>query len=204
MMRYSIAFRLAIGFALANFAAPGCSKTSEQEQAQAVLDGLGATAEYRQVDGLGRVFWVELMNTEVVDDDLKEMIPLPIGVLSLYGSRVTDKGLEYVAQMPQLKALALDKVGISDAGLDRLSGLDGLVELHLSHTQVSDAGLLYLQNLDSLRSLNLGHTRVTDRGLEQLSAMSNLRELYLNGAPVTADSIERLKGELPELEVYSD
>jgi len=64
--------------------------------------------------------------------------------LSLSGNRITDKGLELIAHLPNLSTLDLDA------------------------TDVTDAGLVSLQSMKNLKSIRLGGTRVTPEGVKRL------------------------------------
>jgi hypothetical protein len=66
--------------------------------------------------------------------------------LTLSGNRITDKGLELIAHLPNLTTLDLDA------------------------TDVSDAGLVTLQSMKSLKAVRLGGTRVTPEGVKKLEA----------------------------------
>jgi Leucine Rich Repeat (LRR) protein len=64
--------------------------------------------------------------------------------LTLSGNRITDKGVELIAHLPNLETLDLDA------------------------TDVSDAGLVTLQSMKNLRAIRLGGTRVTPEGVKRL------------------------------------
>jgi hypothetical protein len=64
--------------------------------------------------------------------------------LSLSGNRITDKGLELIAHLPNLATLDLDA------------------------TDVTDAGIVSLQSMKNLKAIRLGGTRVTPEGVKRL------------------------------------
>jgi Leucine Rich repeat len=66
--------------------------------------------------------------------------------LSLSGNRITDKGLELIAHLPNLSTLDLDA------------------------TDVTDAGIGSLQSMKNLKAVRLGGTRVTPEGVKKLQA----------------------------------
>src|SRR5262249_9180016 len=94
--------------------------------------------------------------------------------LYLSGSKITDKGLETLAQMPQLASLGIRV------------------------TQITDAGLAHLAKLPNLHTLDVHSTQITDTGLQHLKGMTNLTTIYL-GPAISAEAIAKLKMALPNL-----
>ena len=108
----------------------------------------------------------------VGDNDLKVISQLDqITSLNLDGSkRVTDKGVQYLARMPQLHKLIL-------------SG------------EISDRGLEVLQNLRELRVFEMfWQRRVTDKGISNLQFCNQLEEVDLLGCDVGDGAIAALTG----------
>jgi hypothetical protein len=68
-----------------------------------------------------------------------------IRTLDLFGTRVTDAGLVYLAGMTRLQSLNLMFTDVTDAGLVHLEGLTSLNQLLLQDTQATDAGVAKLQ-----------------------------------------------------------
>jgi Leucine Rich repeat len=64
--------------------------------------------------------------------------------LTLTGNRITDKGLDLIAHLPNLETLELDA------------------------TDVSDAGIVSLQSMKHLKAVRLGGTHVTPEGVKKL------------------------------------
>lgn len=108
------------------------------------------------------------------DDDLGIISQLDqITSLNLDGSkRITDKGLEYLARMPQLR------------------------ELNLTN-QISDRGLESLQHLRELRVFRMyWQTGITDKGISNLRLCNLLEEVDLLGCSVGDGAIAALTGKL--------
>jgi hypothetical protein len=76
-----------------------------------------------------------------------------VTAVELTGTKVTDAGLETLADFPRLKALFLGDTSITDAGLKRLEGLSSLELLSLSLSKVTENGVGQLQ-------LELPHTKI--------------------------------------------
>jgi hypothetical protein len=75
--------------------------------------------------GLAELRWfprlavLQLYETKVTDEGLRNLAEenQELVELSLVGCRITDQGLEAIAQLKQLKLLALDRTGVTAAGV---------------------------------------------------------------------------------------
>ncbi|QDU94921.1 hypothetical protein [Lignipirellula cremea] len=81
-------------------------------------------------------------------------------------SPVTDDTLLHVAQLPRTRELYLEGTKITDAGLQTLAELAGLHTLDLQRTPISDASWPLFQSLPALRLLLLAGTNVTRPALQ--------------------------------------
>lgn len=139
----------------------------------------------------------------VVDSDLARLVGLKqLRLLDLRYNRISDAGLEHVAQFKQLERLELAKTNVTSTGLARLAGLTKLRWLSLADCQIDDRGLEHLKQLVALEFLDLGNTQVTDAGLQNLSGLSRLKTLWLYGTQTTDAGLARLSS-LAELEEIS-
>jgi hypothetical protein len=121
--------------------------------------------------------------------------------LTLYGTQVSDAGLEPVGRLTHLQSLHLSDTPVTDAGLQHLRELTELRELGLNRTRVTDAGLSQLRGLPNLSSLALDGTRITDAGLVQLKGFPRLKRLFLNRTGVTPAGVQELKRTMPNLQI---
>jgi hypothetical protein len=136
--------------------------------------------------------------------------------------KATDKGIQFLANLGELKSLALHDVRLNERGMRVLSGIERLEKLDLSRcsipeagfadfsrlrnlhelclrdTNVSDKALQYISRLDKLELLDLSDTTVGDRGFMLLRAMPKLRLLFLSDTLVT-DTGLRLVKDFPSL-----
>jgi len=65
----------------------------------------------------------------------------PVVEVNLWGTKVTDTGLEYLKELTRLQDLNLAGTRVTDAGLVHLKGLTKLQGLHLRKAKVTDAGV---------------------------------------------------------------
>jgi len=111
--------------------------------------------------------------------------------------RITDKGLEPLANLKDLEELYLGGVPVTDSGLAHLKGLTKLKKLDLLSSNVTDAGLDALNGMKDLEYLNLYRTRVSNAGLAKLKKFTKLREMDLRYTRATAAGVQDLRAALP-------
>jgi hypothetical protein len=98
--------------------APGCGGKTDVEQAIEVFKKLGGKVEIDEHLPNKPVVMVDLRNTAITDDQLKNL-----------------------KHMPQLQILVLDSTSISDAGLEPIKGCSQLQRIFLRKTRVTAAGV---------------------------------------------------------------
>lgn len=94
-----------------------------------------------------------------------------IVALRLSGTRVGDKALKSMVELPHLSKLFLDGTQVSDAGLTSLKSLKFLIYLNLVGTKVSKAGLAQLKNLPALREVYLYQTSIKGQDWQELQRL---------------------------------
>ena len=149
------------------------------------LTCLGAVTSVRHLrlfgnNSLTSAMWVNLQHLPDLTDIDPGQIP------------ITDKGLEILARLHNLRTLSLSNTGITDDGLKRLSTLTNLESLELSATEVTDVGLENLRAFTKLKSLGLQCTRLTDAGLKHLLSLP-IERLDVSSTQVTDTGLEELK-----------
>jgi hypothetical protein len=120
-----------------------------------------------------------LSGKPVTDDCLEPLRSIPNLVwLNLSNTNITNDGLKQLSALP-LTRLHLEKTRIGDAGLEYLKDLANLEYLNLYATQVTDAGLEHLAGLKQLKRLYVWQSGVTDEGIRKLN--ESLPELVIVG-----------------------
>ncbi len=125
-----------------------------------------------------------------------------------FGSGVTDKGLQRVAEFNHFFKLKLAEFGASltDAGLKQLKQWKNLPMLSLNGcNKITDNGLSHLFEMPALKHLSFISegtriTPITDAGLGHVGKIRHLRILYILGLPITDAGLDHLKG-LEDLQV---
>lgn len=92
---------------------------------------------------------------------------------------LSDRDLESIGKLQNLRCLSLNSVQVSDAGLRHLAELTELTELRLVSETITDEGIQHLAGLTKTRSLTLLCPNVTDAGLRHLARLDQLRNLAL-------------------------
>src|SRR5258705_7906902 len=127
------------------------------------------------------------------DDDLAIISQLDqITSLNLDGSkRITDKGLKYLARMPQLRELTLSGQ-ITDRGLESLQHLRELRGLKMYwQNGITDKGISNLRLCDKLEEVDLLGCNAGDGAIAALTGKPNLRR-FKTGRNVTDDGLQLL------------
>jgi hypothetical protein len=137
-----------------------------------------------------------LSATGVTDDVLKTINALPLRVLLLDGTRVTDAGVRELAGLSSLVDLKLGSTRLTNEGLRTVTKLSGLRRLDLSETSVGQGQLSSMLRLGQLETLDLDRSLVTDQDLDKLPA--SISELSLRGTAISDDGVAHL-GRLPKL-----
>jgi hypothetical protein len=108
----------------------------------AALAELGAESQFIY----SRRYWLVLARDPGFDDAaLESAVPylneLPVSVLLLRGTRVTEQGIGALKGVPTLEYLYLDDTGVGDEVLDALAAIPNLGVVSLEGTEVTDAAI---------------------------------------------------------------
>jgi hypothetical protein len=128
------------------------------------------------------------------DEDLEIISRLDqVTSLNLDGSkRLTDKGHQYLARMPQLRELTLGGQ-ITDRGLEALVHLRELRVFHMFwQDNITDQGIANLRFCDHLEEVDLLGCNTGDGAIAALSGKVNLRR-FKTGRNVTDDGLGLLQ-----------
>jgi hypothetical protein len=142
-------------------------------------------------------------------------------------SKLTDRGLAFVSQVPSLQSLTIQSAKFTDVGVPDLLKLKKLRFLDLSHTEITDQGLeslakefpnllrlgltgthvtdaamVHVGKLTQLEHLTLSDTKVGDEGLKRLDRLTKLQYVYVNSSTVTNDGQLQFKLAHPTTELF--
>lgn len=125
-----------------------------------------------------------------------------ITCLDLAGSRqLTDAGLRHLARLPRLEHLDLTGCRISDRGLEVLRELPELRWLQICHHGgISDAGIANLAQCHHLEHVDLMNTATGDGAIRALTGKPRLR--YFKGGNLVTDAGVALVHEFPMFKTW--
>jgi hypothetical protein len=150
-----------------------------------------ALAPLKRIKNVNRL---RCANPKFSDADMPYISGLPLQVLNLSETSITDNALKSVHRMPKLKCLMLknDKA-ITDRGVAHLEHHSRLTVLSLQGTSVSDDCAKSIESILQLRALDLSNCpAVGDRTIDVLSSMTALKMLSIGGTGITGDALKRL------------
>ena len=113
---------------------------------------------------------------------MKELHGEPVCRLQMRKSRVTDSGLDALAQFPKLKRLEISNSKITDEGIKKI--------------------VMYCPQLEYLNVW--GVTNITDKSLIYLRDLWTLKDLYLFGTSVTWDAANKHRGIMQAMAANED
>jgi Leucine-rich repeat (LRR) protein len=158
--------------------------------------------QLKALRGLKGLRFLRADNIRVTSRGLEHLATLPdLQGLWLSNTAITDAGLKRIARIKSLRVLVIDRVRITDNGLAALVQLPNLEHLSLWRNYITDAGCRHIGRMSELRHLSLDETKVTDAGLKHLRHLKNLEYLSVWRTDVTDEGIRELKRALPELNV---
>jgi hypothetical protein len=133
-----------------------------------LLDGLG-------VDYFHSVVAVDLDSPMVTDRTLQDVARLrQIRYLIISDSTITNAGLSHLGRLPCLRSLNINNSHVNNDSLPAIVSLSQLEELIIQDAPITDNGLRHLRNMTGLRKLILDRTSVTEVGVAELqSALPN-------------------------------
>lgn len=209
-------------FVLVAVCAPARSDTTETEAAVVKLGGIVKVD--KALDELARVSVTFATATDAV---VFQLVKFPeVGAIRIDdATKLTDKGLAALKELPDLQRLQLGKCPLTDAKAAALGALRTLDTLHVGDSKLTDTGLAAMKKLVNLKSLDLldapitdkavatlvqfkkleelslAGTKISDKGVPELAPLANLKTLKLQNTAVTRKGIDAVEKALPKLTV---
>lgn len=131
-------------------------------------------------------FWAHWMES-ITDKGVEYIIELPrLKMLDLGHAKLSNKACELLKQNQSITHLFLPAVGIDEEGIKNLSELRNLETLWVSsasNSPLTDRALEYISNMSNLKELTICGVNFTDEGIRSLSRLQNLEKLFIGNAP---------------------
>lgn len=156
----------------------------------------------RQIEDVGgKVVYASSFDSKIIFSEANQMnegsfssfaaFRRVVGV-RLSGCEVPDSLMPQIAELKNLRSLAVCNIAARIDGLEHLASLKCLRSLDLQSTRVADREASVISLLKSVEYLNLSRTLLTDAGLSSLQEMKQLKRLRVEGTPVTAEGVKSL------------
>ncbi|MBX9692012.1 MAG: hypothetical protein K2Z81_06485 [Cyanobacteria bacterium] len=149
----------------------------------------------KSLEMIGRMSWLKQLSIEhsnVSDDWLKHLERSKLESLDLYGTKITDAGLEHLGKIRTLKSLNIGATAITDKGIDSLLEMQELRRLRLDATLVTDSGASRLAKLKQMTWLCLWDTKIKGYCFKALAANHALCLLNISGVDINKECLESL------------
>lgn len=159
-------------------------------------------AGIRQLRGLP-VTKVNLYDSATNNDHLaavQETFPA-LTDLGLPGTSVDNDGLKLLQGHSTIERLNLNRTRVTDRGLEYLATLPKLQAVQLRNTTVTDEGTLAIGSVASLTHLGLTGTRITDVTLSRLPAGKQFGCVIVSNTGVTDAGVHSIRAKLQKLDV---
>jgi hypothetical protein len=152
--------------------------------------------DVQALKGLRDLKYLNLRGTRVTDKSLDALFDMRDLRALIVNDQVSDRGLGVISRFFHLRELVLDGSRITDPGMALLKGQKELQHLDIAGTPVTDAGL------NAVSALPLTHVRlgpqITDTGLQVFKKIATLQQIDLGQTQVTDAGLQHLSG-LPRL-----
>ncbi len=134
----------------------------------------------------------------VDDEAAKVFLSMPrLRFLGLRLNPITSRALLSISRLPELEILQLTETRVSDKGLELLKNLKQLRSLSFGvydrGAPISDAGAAKLAGLSNLKRLSLNGTLITKEGLAQVAKLPKLEELSVEGVELAPEDFSVLQ-----------
>lgn len=140
--------------------------------------------------------------TGFTDKEIDIVVQCPALVeLTMEKTSVTDKGLEKLRPLKQLRRLILNDCAISSAGLEILADLplrETVLSIGLRGTQIKEDDLKWLKDFSRLERIDASGTRLTDTSLAPLQSLP-LKILNVADARFSAAALDEFQKQHPKL-----
>ncbi|CAN5549235.1 hypothetical protein BH10CYA1_BH10CYA1_24870 [soil metagenome] len=115
--------------------------------------------------------------------------------------RVTKKGLQLIADMPDLDSLDASQNSLSSSDIEALSRAKKLRMLGLSDTFVDNSGLNYINKIGTLEELWLDGTRISKGALLKLTNLNHLNRLQLSNYEPSQSERQKFDTLMPQCKI---
>jgi hypothetical protein len=138
---------------------------------------------------------LELTFTDYGDREVAALLAaMPdLQVLGLGATAVTDRCLQDVVQLGELRVLELNDTALTRDGVEQLRNCRSLEELYIGGTAISEKGARALADLPRLRVLYVHRTNLSNEALNELVRSESIEELSIGETRIDVQGFANLK-----------
>jgi len=136
---------------------------------------------------------LDLSESTIDDRSLRHIEHLPLHDLNLFGTNISDRGVQHIAKIKTLRSLNIGATQISDEAIEQLSSLVDLEVFRFCATKITDKGFQSLARLRNIRQLDVSDIPVSEKSFRLIGSLPKLESIDLGGVKVTARDIEDLR-----------
>lgn len=181
---------------------------------------LGSTnkedADLKEYRGRKDVTELDLVASNVTDAGIDDIVGLPLRILRLEATKITDvalrkisnistlqvltcgnngyitaDGIKSLEKIPNLRVVSFTETYLTDADMPKIACLKSLEELSVSSMmKLKGDGLIHLKALPSLRFLKVANDDLSDQGLKNIAQLKQLKELDMRRCRIDDRRIE--------------
>jgi hypothetical protein len=160
-----------------------------------------------ELEGLRSVLRCKKLSLIDVDamsfNDEIVQLAMNAGSLHKFGLATTYEDSNRPKSNEEVESLYLMDAKITDSGLEELANLGHVRTIDLRNTKVTDQGLNSLRHWKNLEWIYLNGTSMTDEGLKSLAELKSLKRVFLEDTDVSQAAVTELRAAIPECRVSS-
>ncbi len=141
-------------------------------------------------------------NANATDENLARLKDLKhLEVLSIGGTRVTDKVMEYVSGSETLKHLGVNWTRVTGNGIALLKKAK-LTFIDASGARDIETAMPILRQMGTMDFLNINSCQMSEAIIPDLLAMSTLKGLNFNQKDFSEDAVKKLRSGMPQCRIH--
>ncbi len=165
-----------------------------REEAVSRLQKLGCAFEVDQQQPDEPIVMIHATCGQFTDEDVARLRGMTeLQRLALRKTAVTDAGLIYLKDFPELQGLSIASPFITDAGIAHLEGLTSLEVLAIEGRQFGNASLAYLRGMKNLERLWITDARIDAAGFKCLEGLTKIQSLRLSSRTADGSVLRHIK-----------
>ncbi len=166
--------------------------------AMLTLEGDVLTGEHHWLRGLTKLYTLNLKDAQMRPQNSPfERLPTrSLERISIENYPATDEDLAVIGKHAKIECVALTQTRISDAGIDALANMPGLVHLELKENGLSEAAFNGIAKCRRLAGFDIDESGITGASIGKLKQLTNFSYVSARGWTIDeprAEELEQLK-----------